>query len=516
MPQVLYITGQSVRFYQSSSSDVELQGRFSCNEAGYADLRTMLSTTNAEPTAALVDLIEEQFREETLPHTLGRDRSRLHARHAGKLFRLTPFRHHRLVGRQKQGRRDDRVRFSALTNRDNIQPLLDMLDEAGIPLSGIHSLPILTRRLLKPLGARTGAVLVITGQPDGGLRETFVRDGQVRFSRLAPVNETSAEDYCSLVNGEAEKTQRYLHTLRLLGRDEVLEVYVLTDTSRVDAFQGKQRDTASLNFHPLRLAQVAQQCGYKNHPETPSSDALFTYLLARHPIRNHYAQPAHLHRLKTWQISLGLRVASWLIAVGSVTLAGMNGVDGVLIDREKQQITLAAAKITSQHQRVTDQLPVEPAKALAMREAIHFADLIQERSVDLDHLFRLTGTAFARQTNLVMKKIHWFVTPYTQADSISDLSNDNADSVETAKYLVCTIIGRLRHFNGSYRQAHDQVERLSAWMNVQPGVVETVIVRKPLDTSAKSDLQGGIAKQGEEEQADFELRVVMELENESV
>lgn len=516
MSHILYVTGQSVFFYESSRTGIELRGRFGCNETGYDELRTTLATAIAEPTAILVDLIEEEFREETLPHTFGRDRWRLHARHAGKLFRSTPFRYHRLVGRQQGGRRDDQVLFSALTNRDNIEPLLEIMEDAGIPVSGIHSLPILTRRLLKPLGAKTGNVLIITGQAEGGLRETFARDGQVLFSRLAPESDSSPKDYSRLIDSEAQKTLRYLHTLRLLGRDEKLKVYVLTDASRVEAVEAEQLDTANLHYQPVDLVNLAQLAGYKNYPQTPFSDALFTYLLARHPVRNHYARPLHLRHFSTWKISLGLRVATWLIAVGSATLAGMNAVDGVLMDREKQQIERAAAQVNSEYQRVTSQLPVETATALAMREAIEFADRLQARSVDLDQLFRLTGTAFAGQPNLLMKRFNWFVTPDPHATAISDLGNDHAESVDPARYLVSTITGRLRQFNGSYRQAHDQVERLSAWLTEQPGVVEVAIVRKPLNTSTKSDLQGGIAKQGEREQADFELRVVTELEDETV
>ena len=516
MSQVLYVTGQSIRIYEASRSGVKQLGRFANDAVGYEELRTALAAASAEPTAILVDLIEEEFRQETLPHTLGRDRARLHARQASKLFRSTPFRHCQPVGREKEGRRDDKVLFSALTNRDNIEPVLDIVEASGIPVRAIHSLPMLTERLVKPLGARSGNVLAITGQAEGGLRETFLRDGQVHFSRLAPETDSSPQDYCRLIDAEAHKTQRYLHTLRLLGRDELLEVYLLTDTSRVEALGDRNFDTANLRFHPVEVGQFARLAGYKNYPLTPFSDALFTYLVASHRIRNHYARPTDLRRFRTAQIKLGLRAATWLIAIGSVVLAGVNTVDGLLMNEERQQVHRAVAQVDSAYQRVVHRLPVEPTTALAMREAIHVADHLQARSVDLDRLFRLTGTAFAGQPNLVVKTFKWFVTVDPQAASLTDLSDENAETIEPARYLVSTIIAQLRQFNGSYRQAHDQVERLSAWIKDQPGVVEAVTVRKPLDTSTKSDLQGGIAKRDEQERVDFELRVVMELEDGSV
>ena len=138
---MLYITGHSVTLYRVHRKGAEALGRFACSDAGYSELMQLLSDYNPQPVAILADLIEEQFREETLPHTLGRDLSNLHARHAGKLFRATPFRYHSIVGRQRDGRRDDQVLFSALTNRDNIEPLLTVLGEARVPVKGIYSLP---------------------------------------------------------------------------------------------------------------------------------------------------------------------------------------------------------------------------------------------------------------------------------------------------------------------------------------------------------------------------------------
>jgi len=516
MSQILYVTGQSITLYTKSRSGVELQDRFTCDEAGYSSLRTTLSAGSANPIAILVDLIEEEFREESLPHTLGRDRSRLHARHAGKLFRSTPFRSYRVVGRQKSGRRDDQVLFTALTNRDNIEPLLNVLHEVGIPVSGIHSLPVLTRCLLKPMGVKNNHALIISSQPDGGLRETFLRSGKVHFSRLAPVSEKTLEDYWRLVSSEAQKTQRYLHTLRLLGYNEPLEVYVLMDKDRTVAFERQQLDTDSMSFSAVDLADLSQQLGYKHYPQTHYSDALFSYLLGRNAIRNHYAGPAHLRGFRAWQMAQGLRAAAWLVAVGGSTLAGMNTVDGMLMQEEKIQIEQATAQITDQYHKATNQLPIEPSAALAMRDAIRFADTVQARDADLDHLFRITGKAFANQPNLAMKKFDWFLTQQPTAVSLSDLGDDNMEGFGPARYLVSSITGHLRNFDGSFKRAHEQIEALSSWLARQPDVVESRIVRNPLETRADAALQGSVTKNGDDESAEFELRIVLELKDETV
>jgi hypothetical protein len=356
----------------------------------------------------------------------------------------------------------------------------------------------------------------MSSQPDGGLRETYIRNGKVRFSRLAPVTEQSLEDYWHLVSAEAQKTQRYLHTLRLLGHNETLDVFVLMDEPRSRSFDEQQLNTESMHFRAVDLSHLAHQLGYKDYPETHFSGALFSFLLGRYAIRNHYAGPAHLGAFRTWQMALGLRAATWLVVVGGVISAGMNTVDGVLMQREKAQIEQATAEYTDQYHKATNQLPVEPNEALAMRDAIRFADTVQAHHVDLDQLFQLTGKAFENQPTLAMKKFDWFITPDPAAESLSGLGDDNQEALGPARYLVSSITGYLREFDGSYKRAHEQVEELAGWLSRQPGIRDSYVMREPLDTRADSALQGSVTNHGEDGSAEFELRVVLELKDEAV
>ncbi|HED18125.1 MAG TPA: hypothetical protein ENI74_01310, partial [Gammaproteobacteria bacterium] len=199
MTRILYLADKSVTLFHAGRRSAGAAGRFTLDETGYQQLRETLAGPDAHPVSLLVDLIEEEFREELLPHAYGRDRAKILERRAGKLFRTTPFRYSRVVGRLKEGRRDSRVLFSALTNSDHVEPLLDLLNDLRIPLAGIYSLPLITHRVIKYLPENNGNILVITEQPDGGLRETFIRDNQVLFSRLAPISDSSPEDYCRII-----------------------------------------------------------------------------------------------------------------------------------------------------------------------------------------------------------------------------------------------------------------------------------------------------------------------------
>jgi len=517
MAQILYLTGQSATLYRTHRKGAVALARFACTENGYGELIQWLKSHDPQPLAILADLIEEEFREEALPHTRGSDRTNLHLRQAGKLFRGTPFRYHRVVGRKRSGRRDDRVLFSALTNRDNIEPLLNALVDAGVAIKGVYSLPIITRRLLKSLGIEYLNVLIVTEQPDGGLRETFLHKGRVHFSRLAPVNDRSPADYCQLVKAEVIKTRRYLNSLRLLPPTESLEIYTICDSARIEALQAMLGSENDLRIHSINLSQAAGMLGFPDHPDMQFSDALFCFLLQTRITGNHYAAPSHLQHWQTFKAKLGLRAATWLLAVGASTLSGMNFVDGLLVGRETGQIRQVSAQVRQDYQQAAQSLPVKPDEAAAMREALRISDRLGAHKVHLKQLFSLLGGGFTRQPIFTMDQLDWFVATNPDAEEPGETQRlDGPLNVTDTPYLVTLVKAHVRRFNGSYRQAHDDVESLAEWLRRQPGVKSAEVVSQPLNTRTDADIQGGIATSAQKETAKFEIRIVTELKHEPV
>jgi hypothetical protein len=512
MADVLYVNSHSVTLYRPGRHGATLVWRLPNQEQSAAELHAALQGADCGSVSILVDLIEEEFRQETLPHALGRDRARLHQRQLGKLFRSTPFRHSRVIGRNREGRRDDRVLFSALSNPANLDPLLTVLNQLRIPVTGIYSLPIVSLRLLKRLGARSANVLIITEQPDGGLRETFVRNGQVQLSRLAPFSESQPADYCRIVTAEIDKTQRYLDTLRLLPRDESLEVVVLTDSARVEALNESGLGAQQMRFQALRLDQVAQLCGFRQHPDIPFSDALFSYLLHRHAIRNHYAQPVHLRHLRTAQLHQGLRAAVWLVAVAGAVLSGINLVESALAQRQVAQLQRLVVQINADYQRIAARLPMLPVDARAMREAVELAAALQRRGMDPDTLFRVLGSGFARESALALRGLAWFGAEDRTARAPVDAEANDQGSAQAGagRFAIALVKGVVRRFDGDYRRAHQQIDALVAWLGEQPGITAVNVERRPLNTAMDVEVQGELAASSAAQDAEFELRIVME------
>jgi len=177
-----------------------------------------------------------------------------------------------------------------------------------------------------------------------------------------------------------------------------------------------------------------------------------------------------------------------------------------------------SVQVNVNYQQATRQLPVKAEDARAMREAINLADKLESQQTDLGNLFSLVGTAFNRQSNLQLKRFDWFASPDKDANAAQQQDSGQQTGLVYSidNYLISHIKGRLRHFSGSYVQAHEQIDMLADWIAEQPGVRSVTITRRPLNTQADSSIQGEIAKSDSGKQAEFELRIAVEINHGAV
>ena len=112
---------------------------FAVAGAGATAFERYLAGMADVPTHLFTDLAEEDFRLDTIPHVGTGDREAILARKLAQIFRNTPYRHALLQGRETEGRRDDRVIYTAITNGEVLRPWLEIIERLKVPLAGIHS-----------------------------------------------------------------------------------------------------------------------------------------------------------------------------------------------------------------------------------------------------------------------------------------------------------------------------------------------------------------------------------------
>ena len=226
--RVLLIAADRALLFLGSGRGLRHAYEFAAGDSGWAAFANYLEGAPPTPLYVLVDVVEEEYRQDTIPHVRGKDRASVLTRKYARLFRGTPYCLALDQGREREGRRDDRVLLTALTKPDTLTPWITELVNHRVPLAGIYSLPVLSHGLLKQVRATASNVLFISVQQASGLRQTFYRDGQLKISRLAQMPRLGSVPYATYVLAELAKLRRYLNSLALVSRESPLAIYILS------------------------------------------------------------------------------------------------------------------------------------------------------------------------------------------------------------------------------------------------------------------------------------------------
>ena len=513
MRLILFLNSNRLKVYLGSRHSLEKLADFSVDKTGQAKFSAFLQQQPTLPCQLLTDLIEEEFREVALPHTRGRDRRALHERHRARLFRTTSFRSSCNIGRQRSGRRDDRILFSALTNPELLQGWIDILDKHHMPLRGIVSLPILSRRLLKPLGANE-RTLLITQQGDHSLRESFISKGKLHFSRLAPLSDSSPGDLGRVLIAEVEKTRRYLLTLKLLTHDEGLDIFVINEADRLAVAQQQCPNQDKMRFHFCDIAQLAAQIGCQDYPSGANSEALFIHLLLKSGSSNHYAQAEHRRNYFTVQWRKALRIAAVLTGTAGLLWSGLNLADGLLLTHQSKQILPLLANSEARILAAKSDLPHDGADAAHMVSAVNLAALLDGRQVSPRILLELIGHTLTHQPELALDGLEWF-RPGKGSDQADGVSWDNASLLKSLgrRSAIVMLSGHIRHFTGDYVKTVEELQKLAIQLAAQPWVTRAELFKQPFNSASNTHLEGTVGGDAQQERAPFTLRIVMELDS---
>ena len=124
-----------------------------------------------------------------------------------------------IQGREKEGRRDDKILYLALTNPGLLRPWLDPIRRRKVPLAGIYSLSLLSASLLPYVVTKPGNnALLVSLQGASNLRQSFFIGRDLKVSRRAHLPMMEGHQSVEAIVNEVEKLRRYLMSLRLLPR----------------------------------------------------------------------------------------------------------------------------------------------------------------------------------------------------------------------------------------------------------------------------------------------------------
>ena len=520
--RALFIGAQQAAVYHWENNGPGHASVYDAGEAGRQNFRRYLAETADIPFYVLVDVFDEEYRQDTVPHVSGRDRRALLRRKAGRLFKDTAYCFYKVTGRETGGRRYDRVLLTALANPAVIKQWVAIMDEARAPLAGICSLPLFTEKLLKPITGRSdGRRLLVSMQSISGLRQTYFDNGEFQLSRLVQPPRADPASYTAFIRDEVEKIQRYLNSRRLLTSAEPLHVHFLLAGALLRELKSAYGQQESIRYHFCDLGELPAESAPGKPAPSPFSDRYFMQQLLQIRPRNCYAAAAERRYFSLRRLRDSVRVAGTVLLLGSAGWSGQNLLGGLVFKRQndtaKEQTQIYAAKYELARKRLPD-IPVEPSD---LKTAVRIADsLVLFKSSPID-MVSVLSAGLDRYPSIQLSSLAW-----AAADNPGAAANDSPAGADIrvaldisgagsagAVYQVALLEGRIEPFSGNFREAMDAINRFAEDLSARAAVHDVSIVSLPLDVSSDTDLQGNT--QSLQRRAEFTLRVVLEFRRET-
>lgn len=456
---------------------------FPADESARAAFGRLLTAHERTPVYVMADVVEEDFRAETLPHVVGRARREMVARKLGQIFRTAPYRAAWLQGRASDKRRDDQYLFLALNSDDLLRPYLELVEARRAPLAGIYLLPAASQVLVERLKPQTPGVLLVSLQ-SGGLRQSFFVDGKLRLSRLTPFEAAPGQSLGRLLADEIEKSRLFLYNARLFARDVPLQAWILDPTETLAAASKALAAEPNFSWSLLGRETLVKVFGMPAADLPQDMDALLLCLLGRHPPDCSLALPRQTrgftyHRLRSAIYGLAAGVAALAMGWSAYNLYARGDYEDRALHARS-----AAAGLQARYEEAARRFPAAPASAENMRAAVEAVQSIQARSRTPETAMRTVGHVLAAYPAVTLAKLGWRYGP--------DRNNgaDQSGSAFQGWRETVELSAEIRPFDGDYREALRLIERLAQSLRAQPGVADVQVVELPVNLDPKSGLSG--------------------------
>lgn len=444
------------------------------DEEGWEAFNTLLLNHPGKPVAIAVDTVDEVYRQDILPRAHGADRREMTERRMRQLIHHSAY---RAALRQKpvanasgQNNRQDRYLMMGLTNAEILRPWLDILHVRGAHLAGIWLLPALTIPLARQFHLTKTRLLLVSEQT-GGLRLTYLEDGELRFSRLAPVDSSQYENPLESYAEEIERTRQSLVGQRLLARSERLRTLLLDPLNTLAELHAFLPESAGFQCESIPRGQLLETLKLPPTLLAESSDALYLKLLPNAPqSANLMTREQHaLTRLHWMKRGLLFVAAAWLgLAALTSTLLLL---DAWRLDHAADQEQAASQDNQAKQARLL--ASVGGAAALEQRmqrvQTWHSVAALDQNPAPLFQ--HVLNTAW-QIGNLHFQRMEWRVGTSAAPPTLH-------------------IEGEISPFDNDFRAAHQRVHNLVKQLQAKLPASQVVTVKRwPLDASAASDMEG--------------------------
>jgi len=504
--RVLFLSADKLAVYHWAKGRLGSSYLFDIDDAGRDNFKRYLNESVNTPMTILVDIIEEEFRQDTIPHVFGSDRQQLIERKTARLYRDANYLYTQKQGREEEGRRDERLLFMALTNNEIVKPWVDLLDEYKVPLRGILSVPLLLQSYIKTLPDISDNALFVTMQSISGLRQTYFQKNELKISRLSKLPRYGTVSYAPRIGSEVEKIQRYLNSLRLVPSDTSLDVYILADKATLDEMENDTHPPAMMRRHYFDITKIMETTEQGAVKAAPFSDQLLIHHLLKTQTKNCYASSYEMRYSKMRNMRYSMNIASVFLLIFCFIYSGLNFMGGMTNKQESESSKNKSTFYQARYDLARERLPKTPVESEQVKIAVEAANTLDEFKSTPYEMLGFIGKGLEQYPNIRLDDMDWnsSIDPNkgsvaSSKDSVSNIPVDtNIDNNEVKYYQISNFKAHIEPFDGNYREAIAMVNMFAETLRSFDSTYNISIESFPLDISSTATLEGDSHTTGKE------------------
>lgn len=421
------------------------------------------------PVAMAVDTVDELYRQEHLPRVHGVDRREMTERRLRQMVHHSPYRAALRQGRVKDEARRDHYLMMGLANPEIVRPWLDIVHLRGSYLAGIWLLPALAIPLARHLDL-DGSLLLVSEQT-GGLRLSYLEQGALRFSRLAPVDGSRFENPLESYATEIERTRQALVGQRLLARAEPVRTVLLDPLNTLADLHAFLPESEGFRCESIKRPQLLETLDLPPSLLAESADALYLRLLVAAPPGANLMtrEQREETRIRWWSRGMRYVAGAWL-GLSLLFSVGLL-LDAWRMDGQAQDLDAA----TQRHRQQESRAFADAGGAAQVRRhlgAVHAWRVLQAHERSPVEAFRAASDAAAATGDARLLRMEW-----------------HAESAPGGARL--SLEGEIAPFDGDFDAAHVRVQGLRDRLQqrLAPGLRASVNLW-PLNNAPEIGLEG--------------------------
>ena len=504
--RLLYLSAHQMTAYGEHRGDLVSEGLFAANESGHQEFSAYLAQHSGSVFSILANVAEEGFQIETIPFLQGADRKSVIARKLGQLFFNAALTSSLSLGYQKTRRKDERVMLAALTNNDFFAPWLNAINYAGVALSGIYSLPMLAPALFKKLHIAEEQSLLLTVQ-DQSIRQSYFEQGELHFSRLTPLLNSSIGGIAQTFSAETLKLQQYLASQRLIGRNQPITAHILAHSGALKAIQNSCISTPTIQYHLLNIEECAKKVGLKSPPPGTHCEQLFLNLLRSAPPRIQFADDDLRHDFHLRQIRSALHGLGAFVLLGGLLFAGTLLYDTYTLKQESALLRSEASLSRQRYDDIVKTFPAIPTNNETLRRVIDRYLELEKKSAAPTGLYREISRALQAAPAAELDSIDWKVGGHEPGTAPPPVTVPPVASDSEAAIVRGTL--KLAP-KANARQMLTAFNLLVEALKANPKL-QVDILQRPFDIESGKSLKGGDTTVEDDKPRAFSVQITRKL-----